>query len=40
VKAVAVVRPFFDVKPDSSIEEFIAEARQHPVFRLIPPGSQ
>jgi deazaflavin-dependent oxidoreductase (nitroreductase family) len=40
VKAVAVVRPFFDVKPDSSIEEFIAEARQHPVFRLIPTGSQ
>jgi deazaflavin-dependent oxidoreductase (nitroreductase family) len=36
LKAVAVVRPFFDVKPDSSLEEFTGEAPRHPVFRLIP----
>ena len=40
LQAVAVVRPFFDVKPDSSIEEFIREAPRHPVFRLIPRGWQ
>jgi deazaflavin-dependent oxidoreductase (nitroreductase family) len=40
LKAVAVVRPFFDVKPDSSIEEFTREAPRHPVFRLTPRGSQ
>ena len=34
LNAVAVVRPYFDVKPDSAIEEFIAEAPRHPVFRL------
>jgi deazaflavin-dependent oxidoreductase (nitroreductase family) len=36
LNAVAVVRPFFDVAPDSSIEEFIHEAPHHPVFRLLP----
>jgi len=40
MKAVAVVRPFFDVKPDSSIEEFTREAPRHPVFRLTPRASQ
>jgi deazaflavin-dependent oxidoreductase (nitroreductase family) len=40
LKAVAVVRPFFDVKPDSSIEEFTREAPRHPVFRLTPRRSQ
>jgi deazaflavin-dependent oxidoreductase (nitroreductase family) len=40
LKAVAVVRPFFDVKPDSSIEEFAREAPRHPVFRLTPRASQ
>jgi deazaflavin-dependent oxidoreductase (nitroreductase family) len=30
-----VVRPFFDVKPDSALEEYVAEAPRHPVFRLI-----
>ena len=34
LKSVAVVRPFFDVKPDSPIEQFVAEAPGHPVFRL------
>jgi len=35
LRSVSVVRPFFDVKPDSAIEEFVAEAPRHPVFRLI-----
>ena len=39
LKAIAVVRPFFDVKPNSSIEEFADEAPRHPVFQLTPPGS-
>ena len=30
-----IVRPYFDVQPESPLEEFIAEAPQHPVFRLI-----
>ncbi len=34
LKRVAVVRPFFDVTPDSPLEDFIAEAPRHPVFRL------
>ena len=33
--SVPVVRPFFDVKPDSEIEDFVTEAPRHPVFRLI-----
>ena len=40
LEAVAVVRPFFDVKPDSSIEEFTREAPRHPVFRLTQRASQ
>jgi hypothetical protein len=32
--AGVVVRPFFDVRPDASLEEFAAEAERHPVFRL------
>ena len=30
----SVVRPFFDVTPQSTIEEFVAEAPRHPVFHL------
>jgi deazaflavin-dependent oxidoreductase (nitroreductase family) len=35
LKSAPVVRPFFDVKPDSAVEEFVTEAPRHPVFRLI-----
>jgi deazaflavin-dependent oxidoreductase (nitroreductase family) len=35
LKSVAVVRPFFDVTPDSPLGEFVAEAARHPVFRLL-----
>ena len=31
-----VTRPFFDVTPDSTDEEWLAEAPRHPVFRLVP----
>lgn len=34
LKSIPVVRPFFDAKPDSPIEDFIREAPRHPVFRL------
>ncbi len=39
LKAVPVVRPFFDVTLESSLEDFIGEAPDHPVFRLLagPP---
>ena len=35
LKGAPVVRPFFDVKPDSPLAEFVTEAPRHPVFRLI-----
>jgi deazaflavin-dependent oxidoreductase (nitroreductase family) len=34
LKEVAVVRPFFDVTPNSHVADFVAEAPRHPVFRL------
>lgn len=38
---VPVVRPFFDVRPDSPLTAFVAEAPRHPVFRLTAaPSSQ
>jgi deazaflavin-dependent oxidoreductase (nitroreductase family) len=37
IRAVPVTRPFFDVTPESSLEEFVAEAARHPVFRLGVP---
>jgi len=33
---VRVVRPFFDVAPDSALEAFAAEAARHPVFLIEP----
>jgi methylthioribose-1-phosphate isomerase len=32
---VPVVRPFFDVTPQSDIKDFITEAPRHPVFRIL-----
>lgn len=34
VRQVPVTRPFFDVHPSSSIEEYEREAARHPVFTL------
>ena len=31
---VPVVRPFFDVTPNSNLREFVAESSRHPVFRV------
>jgi hypothetical protein len=31
---VPIVRPFFDVTPKSNIQDFVAEASRHPVFRI------
>jgi deazaflavin-dependent oxidoreductase (nitroreductase family) len=39
LKKIRVVRPYFDVKPDSPDEDIAAEAKKHPVFRLDPPSS-
>ncbi len=36
---VPVTRPYFDVTPDSSDQEFTAEAPRHPVFRVLPPNA-
>ena len=35
IKDVAVVRPFFDVTPKSSLTDFEREAPRHPVFRIV-----
>lgn len=29
-----IVRPYFDVTPDSSLEDFVVEANHHPVFLI------
>jgi deazaflavin-dependent oxidoreductase (nitroreductase family) len=34
VTEVPITRPFFDARPDSPLEAFIAEAPRHPVFRI------
>jgi deazaflavin-dependent oxidoreductase (nitroreductase family) len=38
VERVPITRPFFDVSPDSSLDEFIVEAPRHPVFRARSGG--
>jgi deazaflavin-dependent oxidoreductase (nitroreductase family) len=34
VRQVSITAPFFDAAPDAPVEEFVAEAARHPVFRL------
>lgn len=34
LRKIRVVRPYFDVGPESSAEDFAVEAKKHPVFRL------
>jgi deazaflavin-dependent oxidoreductase (nitroreductase family) len=34
LKRVPVVRPFFEVTPDSPLADFVTQAPRHPVFRL------
>ena len=35
LRTVPIVRPYFDVTPDSPLEAFEAEAPRHPVFRVV-----
>jgi deazaflavin-dependent oxidoreductase (nitroreductase family) len=35
VRKARVTAPFFDAKPADPVETFVAEARLHPVFRLV-----
>lgn len=34
IRDIAITRPFFDVTPDSTLDEFAREAPRHPVFHL------
>jgi deazaflavin-dependent oxidoreductase (nitroreductase family) len=34
VTELPITRPFFDGRPDSPLEAFVAEAHRHPVFRI------
>ncbi len=36
IEQVPITRPCFDVRPDSSLDAFLAEALRHPVFRVVP----
>jgi hypothetical protein len=36
IREVPITRPYFDVRPDSPREAFVAEAPRHPVFVLGP----
>ena len=38
VREVPITRPYFDVRPDSSLDDFAAEAPRHPVFELLAGG--
>ena len=42
IKDVPITRPYFDVRPDSPLEAFLAEAPRHPVFLLgsAPPDTR
>ena len=35
LQQVPITRPFFDVRADATLDAFAAEARRHPVFRLV-----
>jgi deazaflavin-dependent oxidoreductase (nitroreductase family) len=34
LRTVPIVRPYFDVRPDSALADFAAEADRHPVFEI------
>ena len=36
VAVATATRPYFNARKDSPVEDFIAEADQHPVFELLP----
>ena len=35
ITEIPITRPFFDVRPESPLADFAAEAPRHPVFRLL-----
>jgi len=35
ITEIPITRPFFDVRPESPLEAFQAEAHRHPVFRVV-----
>ncbi len=35
ITRVPITRPYFDVKPDSDLAAFVAEAPRHPVFAIV-----
>ena len=37
LKQVPIVKPYFDVTPESPLEAFEAEAPRHPVFHIVAP---
>jgi deazaflavin-dependent oxidoreductase (nitroreductase family) len=38
LKQVPIVKPYFDVAPESPFDAFEAEAPRHPVFRIVAPA--
>jgi hypothetical protein len=40
VRRVPITAPYFDAKKDDPVEQFVAEADRHPVFRLRPEAEQ
>lgn len=38
VREVPITRPYFDATPESSLDDFAAEAPRHPVFELLAGG--
>jgi hypothetical protein len=39
VTEAPITRPFFDGRPDISLEVFQAEAPRHPLFRIVRPAT-
>jgi hypothetical protein len=37
VRQVRITAPFFDARHTDPVEDFVAEASRHPVFRLTSP---
>jgi deazaflavin-dependent oxidoreductase (nitroreductase family) len=35
ITEIPITQPFFDVRPDSPLDDFAAEAPRHPVFRIL-----
>jgi deazaflavin-dependent oxidoreductase (nitroreductase family) len=40
VTRVPITRPYFDVKPNSPLRDFVSEAPRHPVFQLGSSGAR